>query len=283
MGLGAALIGGIVQAGAAKKAAKAQTDAANQDIAFQRETRDIIRRDLNPYRQGGLNAFNAYQYEMGLGEAPTFGGTAPSIETITTPATTRPGAPGRNSDVGWNGPSVVERYAGNGGQFGGGQGGSTRYRVNGQEFATLKEAQAYANANRTGGQTYGGFQKSQDYLFGLNEGTNAVQASAAARGGLFSGAAMKDLNTFAQDYGSQRRGEYLNRLGGLADTGLSAAQMSGNASTNAAAGISNALSNRGNAQAAGAVGVGNAFNGALGNALGAWQYQKSIGGNPWGM
>ncbi len=273
MGVGAVIgsfVGGIVQAKGASKAAKAQEAAANRDIDFQKETRDLIRRDLDPYRSGGLNAFNAYQYEMGLGEAPTFGGTAPAIETYTIPGSAREARPGMVYGGGSPASNITSARGG------GGARPTTGYRVNGQNFATLQEAQAYANANRTGGQTYGGFQKSQDYLFGLNEGTNAVQASAAARGGLFSGAAMKDLNTFAQDYGSQRRDQFLNRLGGLADTGLSAAQMSGNASTNAAAGVSNALSNIGNAQAAGAVGVGNAWNNALGNAVGAWQYQKGL-------
>ncbi len=180
-----------MQASAARRASKAQQAAANADIAFQTETRDLIRGDIAPYREGGLNAFNMYRDEvMGLG--PTQ------------------------------------------------------------------------------------FQKTQDYNFGLNEGINAVQAGAAARGGLFSGAAMKDLNTFGQDYASTRREGWLNRLGGLADTGLNAAQMSGNASTNAAAGVSNALAARGNAQAAGAVGVGNAFNQGIGNALGAWNYQRQV-------
>lgn len=278
------VVGGIAQGSAAKKAAKAQTAAANADIAFQKETRDIIRGDLNPYRAGGLNAFNALQYEMGLGAAPMVGGVAPSIETVNIPGTPAAGGnmPGRwnsNTDRGWNS-----------GVIGGGQAaigtnpGRTVFRVGGRDFATMDEAQAFANANMTGGTPYQGFQKSQDYLFGLNEGISAVEAGAAARGGLFSGAAMKDLNTFGQDYASTRRNEYLNRLAGLADTGLSAAQMSGNASTNAAAGVSNALAARGNAQAAGAIGMGNAINQGIGNALGAWNYQQQLraGGAPGG-
>lgn len=291
MGIGAvvgSVVGGLAQGSAAKKAAKAQTAAANQDIAFQTETRDLIRGDLNPYRQGGLNAFNAYQYEMGLGPAPMMGGAAPQIETFTVPGAPVQGNGGSNGAGFASGSSIVQQGAGGGvagalaamrggaGAAGGMSPATTRYRVNGQEFGTMDEAQAFANANMTGGTPYQGFQKSQDYLFGLNQGTSAVEASAAARGGLFSGAAMRDLNTFAQDYGSQRRGEYLNRLGGLADTGLSAAQMSGNASTNAAAGVSNALAARGNAQAAGAIGVGNAFNQGIGNALGAWNYQQQL-------
>lgn len=289
------VVGGVAQASAAKKASKAQQAAAAEDIAFQKETRDIIRGDLNPYRAGGLNAFNALQYEMGLGDAPMIGGVAPSIETFTVP-----GAPAqmetRNGDSAYR-RGVIQSGQGTGlgipGIIAGIRGGAgtalgpatTRYRVNGQEFGTLEEAQAFANANMTGGTPYQGFQKSQDYLFGLNEGISAVEAGAAARGGLFSGAAMKDLNTFGQDYASTRRNEYLNRLAGLADTGLSAAQMSGNASTNAAAGVSNALAARGNAQAAGAIGMGNAINQGIGNALGSWNYMTQLraGGAPGGM
>lgn len=191
MGVAGAIGGALIQGSAAKRAARAQTAAADADRAFQMETRDLIRGDLAPYREGGVNAFNMYRDEV-MGTGPTQ------------------------------------------------------------------------------------FQKTQDYNFGLNEGINTVQAGAAARGGLFSGAAMKDLNTFGQDYASTRREGWLNRLGGLADTGLNAAQMSGNASTNAAAGVSNALAARGNAQAAGAVGVGNAFNQGIGNALGAWNYQRQM-------
>lgn len=276
MGVVGAIGGALIQASAAKKAAKAQTAAANQDIAFQKETRDIVRGDLSPYRTGGQNAYNAYQYELGLGPAPMIGGTAPTIETFrdTASAPSIPGMFGATSSERGGIQNMMLRPQSS---------GVDKFRVNGQVFNTRQEAEAYANANMTGGTPYQGFQKSQDYLFGLGEGTSAIEASAAARGGLFSGATMRDLNQFGQDYGSQRRGEYLNRLAGVADTGLNAANMSGNASMAAAGGVSNALSARGNAAAAGAVGVGNAINGGIGNALGAWQYQKSIGGNPWGL
>lgn len=191
--IGGALLGGIIQAKGASDAAKAQTRAANKDIAFQKETRDIIRGDLSAYREGGNNAWKAYQSEFGLGPAP---------------------------------------------------------------------------------DGYQGFQKSQDYLFGLNEGNANIDAAAASRGMRLSGATLRDLGTYGQDYASTRREGYLNRLAGMSDTGLSAAQMSGNASTNAAAGVSNALAARGNAQAAGSIGRANAFGDTIGNVLGAWNYQK---------
>lgn len=270
MGAVAAIGGALVQGAAAKKAAKAQTAAANKDIAFQKETRDLIRGDLAPYRTGGVTAQQALDYELGLGGKPMIGGTAPQIETIA----------GQPAQAAQGGP----RFGGNtvlGSQFGVGvqhsSGGTpTTYRVNGQTFASLQEAQAYANANKTGGTEYGGYTKTPGYDFRLQQGQDSLQAGAAARGGLYSGAAMRDLLKYGQDYGSNEYGNYLSRLGARADTGMGAAQMSGQASQQAAAGVSNALGNIGNAQAAGAIGMGNAITGGIQNGLGAWNYQQQM-------
>lgn len=137
---------------------------------------------------------------------------------------------------------------------------------------------------------WGGFEKSNDYNFRFNEGTNALNAMAGARGGLNSGRTMQDLTKFGQGFASTERGNWLSRLGGLADTGMNAAAMQGNATSNAAAGISNALANRGNAQSSGAIGISNAINGGIGNILGIMNYQRAtagpggtlFGGNSWG-
>ena len=275
MGGIAAIGGALVQGAAAKKAAKAQEAAANRDIAFQIETRDIVRGDLAPYRTGGVTAQQALDYELGLGSKPMIGGQAAQIETIAgTPAAMgRPGMQYGGGDQGWNRNTL----GGLAGPNHSGAGGSpTMYRVNGQMFRTLEEAQAYANANRTGGTEYGGYTKTPGYDFRLQQGQDSLQAGAAARGGLYSGAAMRDLLKYGQDYGSNEYGNYLARLGARADTGMSAAQMSGSASQQAAAGVSNALGNIGNAQAAGAIGVGNAIAGGIQNGLGAWNYQQQM-------
>ena len=63
--------------------------------------------------------------------------------------------------------------------------------------------------------------------------------------------------------------------------------MSGAASQQAAAGVSNAFGNIGNAQAAGAIGSANAITGGIQNMLGAWNYQRNMnaaqpGGQPAG-
>lgn len=273
MGAVAAIGGALIQGSAARKAAKAQENAANRDIQFQEETRDIIRNDLSPYREGGGLAQAALDYELGLGARPMIGGTAPTIETI----------PGQTIRMRGATPTYGDGRPG----FGSNRTTTTpaSYRVNGQTFSTLEEAQAYANANKTGATEYGGYTKTPGYDFRLQQGQDSLQASAAARGGLYSGAAMRDLMKFGQDYGSNEYGNYLARLGARADTGMSAAQMSGQASQQAAAGVSNALGNIGNARAAGAIGVGNAVTGGIQNMLGVWNYQRQMnaaGGQPAG-
>ena len=262
MGIVGAIGGALIQGSAAKKAAKSQENAANRDIQFQTETRDLIRNDLATYRSGGELAQRALDFELGLGARPTFGGTAPTIETYSIPGQQR----------------TVTRNGGSNGLIRSMISGpaTTGYRVNGQTFATREEAQAYANANMTGGTEYGGYTKTPGYDFRLQQGQDSLQAGAAARGGLYSGAAMRDLMKFGQDYGSAEYGNYLSRLGARADTGMGAAQMSGQASQQAAAGVSNALGNIGNAQAAGAIGVGNALVGGIQNGIGYWNYMKSL-------
>lgn len=49
------------------------------------------------------------------------------------------------------------------------------------------------------------------YQFGLNQGRQAVQGSAAARGGLHSGRTLQALNQFGTDYGTSKFSEVFNR------------------------------------------------------------------------
>lgn len=134
---------------------------------------------------------------------------------------------------------------------------------------------------------YGGFTKTPGYDFRMNEGRRAVEAGAATRHGLMSGATQQALTRYGQDYGSNEYANHLMRLGNLASSGQNAAGMQGAASQNygtqigqnmiaggqaAAQGIANA----GNAQAAGTMGVVNALTGGIGNAVGAWQYNNML-------
>lgn len=255
-GIGSSLIG----ASSASKAAKSQERAAAEQIRVQEETRDQIRADLSGYREGGDLGRQALLYELGLGPKPMIGGTGPlEIETVA-------GTPG------FYGPADGKDQGLNGQYTPGEPGG---FRVGGQFFPTMQEAQAFASQGVTEGTPYQGFQATPGYQFQFDQGVAGVNALAGARGGLNSGRTMQDLTKLGQGIANQEYGTHMNRLGGLADTGLNAAAMQGTASSNAAAGISNALANRGNAQAAGAIGVGNAINTGIGNTLGLLNYQNS--------
>lgn len=294
----ASIAGGLLGSNAAEDAAAAQAAAAQRDLEFQKETRDLIFERLDPFYQPGILAQNALAFELGLGNRPMIGGSPAAIETFTdTMSMGQPAqAPGRRSplpgagvggmgvsgkyDVGRVAPQPVNTPAG------------TKYRVNGQVFNSLEEAQKFAAANPTGGTEYRGFQATPGYQFQMDQGTAAVNALAGARGGLNSGRTMQDLTTFGQGLANQEYNNYLNRLTGMSGSGQAAAGAQANAATNAAAGVSNALSGIGNAQAAGAIGQANAWTGALNNLTALSQYQRGttgqgggnwlFGGNSWG-
>lgn len=123
---------------------------------------------------------------------------------------------------------------------------------------------------------YGGFEASPGYQYRLDQGNANINALAGAKGGLNSGATRLALMRQGQGMASDEYGQYMNRLAGVSDMGLGAA---GNQATaaNAFAGQANsALANRGNAAAAGSIGVGNAFQNGIQNGLGLWQYQQNL-------
>ncbi len=189
------VLGGLVQGGAARSAARAQERIGREQIALQRDIYNQQRRDFRPYRRGGRNALAGYLYEMGMGEQP---------------------------------------------------------------------------------EGYGGFTATPGYEFRLQEGMDAIDGSAAARGGLFSGRTLRALNDYGQGMASQEYGTFMDRTRDLVGIGQASAGQTAAAGANFANGASNALAAIGNARSAGIVGVGNAINDAIGTGLGLWQYQGML-------
>lgn len=270
--IGASAVGGLAQSQAAGQAADAQTAAANASLDLQQQMFEQSREDLEPYRNSGIPAVNALNYYLGIGPRPDMiGGTPANITTI-------PGAMvgGGAPASGGIGPG---RMWGDPGAAGGPSGGTMspeRYAVGDQVFDTLEQAQAFAASNQQGGTPFVGFQETPGFRFALDEGLGAVEASAAARGGLFSGAAMQALQQRGNDLANLEFGNYLSRLEGTATRGQNAAAQSATVNTNNAQMGTNALSAIGNAQAAGAIGQGNAFNSAINNGIGLFQYQNML-------
>lgn len=130
-------------------------------------------------------------------------------------------------------------------------------------------------------------QNEPGYQFGLREGTNTLQNSAAARGGLLSGNALRGINQYGQDYAGTKYGEAFNRdaankdrfynyLSGqygqgqgansqLNQAGSNYATNAGNNLMTGAAASGNAALASGNARASGLLGVGNAITNAYNN------------------
>jgi hypothetical protein len=99
------------------------------------------------------------------------------------------------------------------------------------------------------------------YQFGLTQGRNVIEGSAAARGSLYSGQALKELTQFGNDYGTTKFGDAWNRqqaefgnrwnrIASLAGVGQAATQQTAAAGQNfgnTAAGLygnnANAISN----------------------------------------
>jgi hypothetical protein len=171
-----------------------------------------------------------------------------------------------------------------------------------------------ASAMRNFGQ--GDFQADPGYAFRLSEGMKGMNATAAARGGLLSGNALRAGQEYGQQMGSQEYQNAFNRyqanraaqaqeygnafnrfqtertntlapLQSLAGVGQSATQQAQQAAQNYATGASGALGNFGNAQASniigqgnarasGYVGAANALSGGIGQGINFYQNQQYL-------
>ena len=114
------------------------------------------------------------------------------------------------------------------------------------------------------------------YQFTLNEGTKALERSAAARGGLYSGRAMKESQRFGQDLATSKLDNALNRFGNLAGLGQVGAGTVANAGQNYGNQVGNNMLSMGNAAASGYVGSNNAWSNAISGALKGWQEEDLL-------
>lgn len=110
---------------------------------------------------------------------------------------------------------------------------------------------------------YTNFFASPDYQFRRDEGLKAVQNSAAAQGGLYSGNALKGIEEFGSNLAAGEFGNYFNRQLALAGMGQTAATQAGQGAINTGANVGNLLMNQANARASGIVDQSNAINGTL--------------------
>jgi hypothetical protein len=132
------------------------------------------------------------------------------------------------------------------------------------------------------------FQQDPGYAFRLKEGQKQLERSAAARGGLISGGALKAATRYGQDMGSQEymnafnryqteRAARLNPLQSLTGMGQTTANTLGTVGSNMASNVGNAMGSAAAARASGYVGGANALTSGLGTYLNYSQGQNMLG------
>ena len=249
--------GGLIASSGAKSAAKTQAAAADRSAELQKEMFEKQVELQEPFRQGGMAAQQQLMYLLGIGSPSDYQAQpAPAAA----PAARPTGATGPfagplnylNRQMGAQGTQPVAP--------------STRPAFSGPtgEFGSLAKPFGMGQFNADPG-----------YAFRQSEGMKALERSAAARGGLLSGSAMKGIQRFGQDLASQEyqnafnryqveRAARLNPLQSL----MGAGQSSANTLTSAAGGLGQGLAQSelaaGQARASGYVGSANALSGALG-------------------
>lgn len=305
--------GAAISASGASKAAGAQTNAANyaanlqhQDaqsaLDFQKQQLGIQQQNIAPWLQTGAGALSQLSSLLGVtpntsiggapGNAPLNAGPASKTINLTQdpngvysagggrmPLSTLRGGP--NSDLvraGTFDATLTNPL----------RGGSENGVVPAGPGQNIAPGAAPTNPG-TGGfvaPTAATEQNDPGYKFRLDQGMQALQNSAAARGGLLSGNTAQAVNDYAQNYASNEYSnvynrsfnlysDKLNRLASLAGVGQTAAGQANSASQGASGNVSNILlgsgqqigqdiQNAGAATASGYAAGANAFGGAVG-------------------
>jgi hypothetical protein len=134
----------------------------------------------------------------------------------------------------------------------------------------------------TGSNAYGGFFTSPGYQFRMDQGLQAIDRGAAARGILGSGATVKAEQRYGEGLAASEYDSYTARLAQLAGLGQSATAGTAAAGANASNNISQALINSGNAQASSYTNTASSINSGLNNIMSAYLMRGAFsgGGNP---
>jgi len=252
----AAIGGGMIAAGGAESAANTQAQASRDAQAAQERMYEKQVALQEPFRQGGMTAQNRLMTLLGLnpnaGQPAVSGGGVQSYNT----------------------PYGMVNVPGMQGGYGAAAGYGGAPATNAQGIVVDPNSPDFGKYARDFGMQ--DFTQDPGYQFRLDEGQKAIERSAAARGGLQSGAALKAAARYGQDMGSQEyqnafnryqtnRTNQLNPLFGLMNTGIGAANNLTNAAGAQGQNQANAINDRGAYAASGQVGSANAWGNAIGS------------------
>jgi len=166
-----------------------------------------------------------------------------------------------------------------------------QYRENAERQKPFYEAGVNAlpelvAASRYTPFNYDTYQQDPGVAFRLQQGVDALDRSAAARGGLLSGNQLRGVTEFGQNFGTQEytnafnryqmeRQARLNPLQSLTGMGQTTANTIGAAGQNMATNVGNDMQAGANARASGYIGTANAVSGGIGQYLNYNQAQSN--------
>ena len=263
--IGSAVIGVV----GSSIAAGQQADASQAATAAQQQMYQQTAANEAPYVQSGNMATAQLNYLLGIGPDP----------------------------------NTVQQPVNNYGGYGSGN-------ISGNEFTGMSAGQGMGGGYATNGRSQSGVNTSMGgygslltpfnasmmkqydpgYQFQMQQGQQGVLNGDASSAGALSGAAQKDLMGFNQGYANSaynnafnqyqtQQGNIYQRLGGMAQMGQSAASNQATGASSFANGIGQSMTNTGNAQAGGTVGMANAAS-SIGSL--AWLQGGGGGGTPAG-
>ena len=242
---------GAIGANAARSAAKTQAGAANRASDVQLQMFNQTQQNLAPYQGAGVSSLESLM--TGLGETPppsvSFNGAA---YLAANPDVAADPYYSQNPYQHWvqHGQAEGRQNPGNG-------------------------SSALAPGSLTAPFTAAQFQESPGYQFQQQQGIQAIDSSASAKG--VTGNTLKDLMTFGTGLANQdwynaqnayygRQQQLYDMFSGQAGAGQNAASNLGGFAQNTGAQIGSNIIGAGNARAAGTVGAANAFSGGLNSA-----------------
>lgn len=225
--LGSKAAGNAAQAqvSGADYAANLQAQEAANALDFQKQQFNTTQQNLAPYLQSGKGALSALDYGLGIpgfdsGTGSTASGTsAPTSQPTsvgnaydggTPTGTTAPGVPRENMLSTQSNPG-----ARNVGPISVGRGAAPTATGATQGDNVLAPS-GYGSltapwTNQFTAPTDVTQQNDPGYQFRLDQGTKALERSAAAQGNLLTGNTARDVNSYAQDYASNEYGNVYNR------------------------------------------------------------------------
>lgn len=273
---GAAVLGAGASIISGNKAAKAQTKAADKSAEVQKYMYDTTRSDYEPWRAAGNTALTALMNLYGL---PTNGVTTSGVQS--TPETIAAQNGGTGEGTGFFGSGFILDHIGD--RIARGETIPPKLlafynRNRGGTTTPATGTTAPAGATATPPAPYGGLQTSPGYEWRRDQGIQAIDRSASARGLRRSGGTAMAVMRYADGLASSEYGDYASRLAQLAGFGQSATAGTAQAGQNYANGAAAAYTNAGNARASSYANTGSAINSGLNNVMSAYMFSQS----PWG-